>query len=126
MSNPTYRYQVTVRSAAVGGGWKLQLLEDDVEVGGGVFPPGDDGYCDAIEEGNDWLYTRPHRPDPFQEAIQHAIDGALSEEPTRDHLRVYVFLGRLIGALEPLDPVLAAKIQSIAPGLPAAPADAGH
>ena len=33
-----YEYTVSPRPAELGGGWKLQLLEDGVEVGGGVFP----------------------------------------------------------------------------------------
>ncbi len=57
----TYRYEVTPRPAHVDGGWKLQLFEDDEEVGGGVFPAGDDGYADALAEGQDWLSTRPNQ-----------------------------------------------------------------
>lgn len=33
-----YEYKVVPRSAGLGGGWRLQLFEDGVEVGGGVFP----------------------------------------------------------------------------------------
>jgi len=40
----------------VGGGWKLTLFEGTDEMGGGVFPPGDDGYSDAYQEGFDWQY----------------------------------------------------------------------
>ena len=32
------RYEVTSRSTDLGGGWKLALLEDGQEAGGGVFP----------------------------------------------------------------------------------------
>lgn len=32
------RYEITPRSADLGGGWKLVLLEDGEEAGGGVFP----------------------------------------------------------------------------------------
>lgn len=31
-------YEILPRSAEAGGGWKLRLLTDGVEVGGGVFP----------------------------------------------------------------------------------------
>jgi hypothetical protein len=33
-----YSYEITPRSADLGGGWRLRLLENDEEVGGGVFP----------------------------------------------------------------------------------------
>jgi len=33
-----YRYEITPRAAELGGGWRLMLIEDDLEVGGGVFP----------------------------------------------------------------------------------------
>lgn len=33
-----YGYEITPRPGHLGGGWRLRLLEDDVEVGGGVFP----------------------------------------------------------------------------------------
>ena len=39
---PIYRYQIDPRPESLGGGWKLKLYEDEVEVGGGVFPTGDD------------------------------------------------------------------------------------
>lgn len=35
---PAYRYEIKPRPAPVGGGWQLSLLEDDVEIAGGVFP----------------------------------------------------------------------------------------
>ena len=33
-----YNYEITPRPAELGGGWRLQLLEDGAEVGGGAFP----------------------------------------------------------------------------------------
>lgn len=39
------------------GGWKLILLEDGEEVGGGVYEAGDEGYCDALEAGEEWGST---------------------------------------------------------------------
>jgi hypothetical protein len=33
-----YSYTITPRPAELGGGWRLRLLEDGEEVGGGVFP----------------------------------------------------------------------------------------
>lgn len=34
----SYDYEITPRAVELGGGWRLRLLEDDQEVGGGVFP----------------------------------------------------------------------------------------
>lgn len=33
-----YHYEITPRPSELGGGWRLQLLDDGEEVGGGVFP----------------------------------------------------------------------------------------
>lgn len=33
-----FSYEITPRPDNLGGGWRLRLLEDGVEVGGGVFP----------------------------------------------------------------------------------------
>lgn len=33
-----YSYEITPRPAELGGGWRLRLLENGEEVGGGVFP----------------------------------------------------------------------------------------
>lgn len=33
-----YTYEITPRARELGGGWKLRMLEDGQEVGGGVFP----------------------------------------------------------------------------------------
>ena len=34
-----FSYEITLRPDALGGGWKLRLLENGEETGGGVFPP---------------------------------------------------------------------------------------
>lgn len=57
------RYVITPRSADLGGGWKLVLLEDGEEAGGGVFPVPEEqpsvgmDWWDAlsIEERAYWL-----------------------------------------------------------------------
>lgn len=60
-----YEYKLTPRPQAVGGGWRLQLLEDGEEVGGGMFPGAvglqleDDAYLEAMDQGEEWLSTRP-------------------------------------------------------------------
>jgi hypothetical protein len=33
-----YSYEINPRPAELGGGWRLRLIEDGEEVGGGVFP----------------------------------------------------------------------------------------
>lgn len=50
----TYAYQIDPRPAERGG-WRLRLLEDGEEVGGGVYPEdeatsGEAAYCDALNE----------------------------------------------------------------------------
>jgi hypothetical protein len=44
-----YTYEILPRPVELGGGWRLRLLEGDVEVGGGVFPPEGEGE-DAIQD----------------------------------------------------------------------------
>ena len=64
-----FSYEITPRPVELGGGWRLRLLEDGVEVGGGVFPPvrGDfedkkdalqAAYDDAESEAYAWLDSR--------------------------------------------------------------------
>lgn len=50
-----YEYEIVPRAA---GGWRLRLLENDVEVGGGVFPANE--YEDAEAEALEWMDSRPH------------------------------------------------------------------
>ena len=63
-----YTYEITPRLVELGGGWRLRLLEDGQEVGGGVFPPVEDiedatealqaAHDDAEAEAYEWLDTR--------------------------------------------------------------------
>lgn len=64
-----FSYEITPRLIELGGGWRLRLLEDGVEVGGGVFPPvsGDFedekdalqvAYDNAESEAYAWLDSR--------------------------------------------------------------------
>lgn len=55
-------YVITPRPAALGGGWNLKLFEQDLEMGGGVFPRVnntdtdiDEAYDDALGEGQMWV-----------------------------------------------------------------------
>ena len=55
-----YSYEINPRPVELGGGWRLRLLEDGVEMGGGVFPP-----VEGIEDA--------------KEALQAAFDDAEGE-----------------------------------------------
>lgn len=46
----SYTYEIQPRPAELGGGWKLALLQDGQEVGGGVFPV----LEDDPQAGMDW------------------------------------------------------------------------
>jgi DNA polymerase III epsilon subunit-like protein len=59
-----FKYTIDPRPTDLGGGWRLKLLENDEEVGGGVFPVTpeasiDDAFADAWYEGEGWLGSRP-------------------------------------------------------------------
>jgi hypothetical protein len=56
LARPALSFLVEERPAAVGGGWKLTLFEGKEEMGGGVFPAGDDGYSEAYDVGFHWQY----------------------------------------------------------------------
>jgi hypothetical protein len=72
-----YRYEITARDSALGGGWRLRLLEDGEEVGGGVFPLAEyladaDGdlmmaldlaHADAEAVARDWMESRQRHDD---------------------------------------------------------------
>jgi hypothetical protein len=63
----TYGYEIEPRPADLGGGWRLRLLEDGAEAGGGVFPlaayPDAENaeqaekmaYEDALAEASAWM-----------------------------------------------------------------------
>lgn len=64
-----FSYEILPRPAHLGGGWRLRLLEDGVEVGGGVFPPDESvsdnpkdalqaAFDDAEAEAYAWLDSR--------------------------------------------------------------------
>lgn len=50
-----YAYSITSRPNALGSGWRLRLLDDGEEVGGGVFPPveGIEDAKEALEAAHD-------------------------------------------------------------------------
>jgi hypothetical protein len=68
-----YAYEILPRPDHLGGGWRLRLLEDGQEVGGGVFPVEAavvglgmtreealaEAFADAEAEAYEWLDSRP-------------------------------------------------------------------
>jgi hypothetical protein len=62
---PDHRFEIAPRPAVLGGGWQLRLFQQqpdgvELEIGGGVFPPGegisaDDAYADALQTGEEWV-----------------------------------------------------------------------
>lgn len=68
-----YAYEILPRPDHLGSGWRLRLLENGEEVGGGVFPLSDDlaeqgisredaladAFADAEAEAYEWLDSRP-------------------------------------------------------------------
>ena len=48
-------FEISLHAIELGGGLKLALYREGVENGGGVFPAGVRGYCDALDEGESWL-----------------------------------------------------------------------
>ena len=53
---PGTRYEIEPRRPELGGGWRLRVIEDGEEVGGGVFPASEteesktEAYADAMDE----------------------------------------------------------------------------
>jgi hypothetical protein len=66
-----YTYSITSRPDALGGGWRLRLLNDGEEMGGGVFPPveGIDDAEEALQAAHD-------------DAMDNALDWMNSHAPT--------------------------------------------
>jgi hypothetical protein len=51
-----YRYEIEPRPSEIGGGYRLRLIEDGEEVGGGVFPLSEYATEDSAEEAAKWAY----------------------------------------------------------------------
>ena len=61
------RFEISPRPPELGSGWRLQLFQDGIEVGGGVFPPISHflaqklaegaAYENAYAEGAAWIET---------------------------------------------------------------------
>lgn len=80
-----YSYEITPRPDTVGGGWRLKLLEDGEEVSGGAFPPGDDGYEEALAEADEWLSTRRWEEAPKAEDCGTAMQADVLHMATFFH-----------------------------------------
>lgn len=108
-----YNYEILPRPVELGGGWRLRLLEDGVEVGGGVFPPVDHtenesdalklAHFDAEDEAYAWLDSRETASaDPNAQELQRrqaAVEFALANvglsgftisEAEQDRMRRFV------------------------------------
>jgi len=55
-----YAYEVV----EVQGGWKLRLLENGEEVGSGVWGDDDNGYSEAVAEGELWVMSHGYEHQP--------------------------------------------------------------
>lgn len=51
------------------GGWALKVYEDAEEIGGGSFPPGDDGYQDALDMAAEMSAMPTPTPAPARKAV---------------------------------------------------------
>lgn len=70
-----YDYEIVPRAADLGGGWRLYLIDNGVDVGGGVFPVAADAtaahaWWDALD----------------REQRQHWTAKAVSTDPVKIHL----------------------------------------
>lgn len=97
-TKPKYSFTVEARPAKLGGGWKLTLLEDDLEVGGGVYPAHNaaeqaSAYNDASEFGQNWLDTRPSDDTTIPQVAPDFIDG--ETPPTAADGELLDMLGRV-------------------------------
>ncbi len=70
IAQPGARYEIAPRGPELGGGWRLRLIEDGEEVGGGVFPASEteesktEAYAEAMDEAEGWLASRQAVPSP--------------------------------------------------------------
>ena len=75
-------YQIDPRPAELGGGWRLRLIEDGEEVGGGVFPLSQYATEDNAEDNakdNAEDNAKDNAEDNAEEAAKWAYDDALAE-----------------------------------------------
>ena len=89
-----YSYEILPRPVELGGGWRLRMLEDDQEVGGGVFPVADDAdaganwwsACSEQERGHWLAVAKSAVPAEAWAAYQLAEAHADAEETAYDWL----------------------------------------
>jgi hypothetical protein len=85
-----YSYHIDPRPANLGGGYQLRFIENDEEIGGGVFPFAayneyDDAeqqsiaaYADAYNEGEAWLSSRNTIQENVNQRVEKALQGLIS------------------------------------------------
>lgn len=89
-----YSYEISPRPVEFGGGWRLRMLEDGQEVGGGVFPIVDDpeavmswwNACSEQERGHWLAVAKSSVPAEAWAAYQLAEAHADAEETAYDWL----------------------------------------
>lgn len=98
-----YTYIITPRAQHLGGGWRLQLLEDQQEAGGGIYPlaegeTSDDAYQDALADGEAWLLSRG---EAGRAGTAAALPDWIDYDPPTDVLQIhgYKYSGELFRGL---------------------------
>jgi len=57
ISTISYTFKILPRPEDLGGGWRLYLLEDGQEVGGGIFPAEEyEGIAESPSQASEWAY----------------------------------------------------------------------
>lgn len=69
-------YEINPRPTELGGGWRLRLLEDGEEVGGGVFPLSEYVTAENAEEAASYAYE-----EALAEASAWLASRSVDEEP---------------------------------------------
>lgn len=89
-----YSYEISPRPVEFGGGWRLRMLEDGQEVGGGVFPVAENpdagtswwNTCSEQERGHWLAVAKSAVPAEAWAAYQLAEAHADAEETAYDWL----------------------------------------
>lgn len=108
-----YSYEILPRPVDLGGGWRLRLLENGEEVGGGVFPPVEGiedakealqtAFADAEGEAYAWLDSkntedvpadnneRQHRRDAVEFGLANVgLSGFIPSKEVQDSMRRFI------------------------------------
>lgn len=77
-----YSYEINPRPAELGSGWRLSLIEDGEEVGGGVYPI--EEARGAPQQGMDWWngLQEKERAWWLEQAVERGVLGTAAEAYT--------------------------------------------